>query len=62
MDSFNEYLDIVKNTSVTVCPKCGSHNSTNYDWLSNAKCFDCNYGVWKGEGEKFAYKTIGMFS
>jgi len=62
MDSFNEYLSIVKNTSVTVCPKCGSHNATNYDWLGNAKCFDCQFTVWRDEGKKFKYETVGMMS
>jgi len=59
MDSFNEYLNIVKNTSVTVCPKCGSHNATNYDWLSKASCFNCGHTEWE---KKFKYKTIGMMS
>ena len=59
MESFNEYLDIVKNTSVTVCPKCGSHNTTNYNFCDNANCFDCGYVQYD---TKFKYKTIGMMS
>ena len=59
MDSFNEYLDIVKNTSVTVCPKCGSYNTVNYDWLGNAKCFNCGHVEYD---TKFKYRVIGMMS
>lgn len=58
-ESFNSYLEVVENKTVTICPKCGSGNSTNYDWLGKASCFNCGHTEWE---KKFKYKTIGLLN
>jgi len=58
-NAFEVYSKIVENKSVTICSKCGSDNSTNYDWMNKASCHDCGHTEWE---KKFEYKTIGVFS
>jgi Zn ribbon nucleic-acid-binding protein len=58
-DSFEEYLKVMKNKCVAVCPKCGSYDTDNYDWLGHASCYSCGHVEYE---KKFEYKTIGVFT
>lgn len=56
LSSFDEYLEVMKDKVVLPCPKCGSLDTTNYNFCGNAACFTCRFvdydKKWKWKTQK----------